>query len=191
MKYSVIAADPPWQYGDRKGPANKTAQKGTPGGFGGTAPRYEDLSLSGLMSLPVAELTKKKCHLYLWCTNAFIEEAHLLAKAWGFDPKTVLTWVKVKADGKTPSMKMGHYYRGATEHCLFATKGRKKLIEGAPTRPTAFLSPRLPHSVKPDWFYDLVEEQSSGNRLELFSRREREGWDGWGHEYPGKSRGLG
>jgi N6-adenosine-specific RNA methylase IME4 len=34
-------------------------------------------------------------HLYLWTTNAFLCEAHDVARAWGFNPKTLLTWGKV------------------------------------------------------------------------------------------------
>lgn len=130
--------------------------------------------------IPVPEWADMNAHLYLWTTNAFFSEAHALARAWGFEPKTVITWGKVKPDG-TPSMKMGHYYRGATEHAIFCVRGRLKLI-GESTKPTLFLSPRLGHSVKPDWFYQLVEEKSPGPRLEMFSRRSRDGWDAWGNE---------
>ena len=38
------------------------------------------------------------------------------------------------------------------------------------------------HSVKPDFFYDLIEEQSPGPYLELFARRPRAGWDQWGNQ---------
>jgi N6-adenosine-specific RNA methylase IME4 len=140
------------------------------------------MSLSEMKALPVAEWAEPNAHLYLWTTNAFFSEAHELAETWGFEPKTVLTWGKVKPDG-SPSMKMGHYYRGATEHAIFCVRGRLKLI-GEATRPTLYLSPRLGHSVKPDWFYQLVEEKSPGPRLEMFARRSRVGWDAWGNEAP-------
>ena len=119
-------------------------------------------------------------HLYLWTTNAFFVEAHAVARAWGFKPKTVLTWVKMKSDG-TPSMKQGHYFRGATEHALFAVKGSLRL-RAERALPTAYLWPRLPHSVKPEQFYALVEEASPPPYLELFARRNRLGWDAWGDQ---------
>jgi len=133
------------------------------------------------MKIPVDD----DSHLYLWTTNAFMVEAHELAAAWGFKQKTVLTWGKVKADG-TPSMKTGYYFRGATEHCLFCVRGSLRLAVDA--RPTLYLSERLPHSVKPEWFYELVEECSPAPRLELFARPrsplfpKRDGWDVWGNE---------
>lgn len=45
-----------------------------------------------------------------------------------------------------------------------------------------FTWPRGPHSAKPDAFYDLVEQVSSGPYLELFARRARFGWDYAGNE---------
>ena len=77
-------------------------------------------------------------------------------------------------------MKAGYYYRGATEHLLFAVRGSLRLA--GPCRPTAYLLPRVAHSVKPDCFYDLIEEQSPGPYLELFARRPRAAWDQWGNQ---------
>ena len=44
------------------------------------------------------------------------------------------------------------------------------------------LSERLPHSVKPEWFYELVNRCSFDNKLELFARKEREGYDCFGNQ---------
>ena len=38
------------------------------------------------------------------------------------------------------------------------------------------------HSKKPEFFQDLIETVSDAPRLEMFARREREGWDVWGNE---------
>lgn len=182
--YSTIMADPPWPYNDTKGPMGNAGrgkpQQGSTMKQVGVADNYPVMSIEALKALkiPVAD----EAHLYLWTTNAFMVEAHEIAVAWGFKPKTILTWVKTKVDG-TPSMKTGWYFRGATEHILFAIKGRLKTT--GPCRPTAYLAPRLPHSVKPDLFYTLCEEKSPPPRLELFARRRREGWDAFGNEVEG------
>jgi N6-adenosine-specific RNA methylase IME4 len=124
-------------------------------------------------------------HLYLWTTNGFMREAYDVADAWGFEIKTILTWTKVKGDDPgTPSMKTGYYFRGATEHCLFGVRGSLRLQTRRGVS-TAILHPRLPHSVKPEVFYELVEECSPGPYLELFARRTRPGWDVWGNEVQG------
>lgn len=177
MRYRTIVADPPWDYpspGSLGGSGGKSVLLNSTSSVG----RYGSMSMERLAALrPPAE---DDAHLYLWATNAFISEAHDLARAWGFRPITVLTWGKVQADGR-PSMKMGHYFRGATEHIVFGVKGSLAL-QTADALPTLWLWPRLPHSEKPDAFYDLVEQASPGPYLELFARRARFGWDYWGNQ---------
>lgn len=120
-------------------------------------------------------------HLYLWTINSFLVEAHELARAWGFKPKTMLTWVKTRHDGAGVSMKTGYWFRGATEHVLFAVRGSLRL-QTSEAIPTAHLWPRAPHSVKPAAFFDLVEKASPGPYLEMFARSQRLGWDTWGDQ---------
>ncbi len=178
-RYRTIVADPPWPYASAGGglfartpklngaPSRKAQDTG-----------YPLMAVDAICALvpPAGD----NSHLYLWTTNAFMVEAHDVARAWGFEPKTILTYGKVQPDGR-PSMKSGYYFRGATEHCLFCVRGSLtlKTDDGLPT---LWLWPRLPHSVKPDAFYDLVERASFGPYLEMFSRRARLGWDTWGDE---------
>ena len=143
------------------------------------ADHYDLMSVNGIKALHVRRFIEDDSHLYLWFTNAFAVEAHEVARAWGFDPKTIITWVKVKEDD-TPSMKTGYYYRGATEHGLFAVRGSLRLH--GPAHPTVFAALRLPHSRKPEYSYRMIEEQSPGPYLELFARRQRAGWSVWGNE---------
>lgn len=175
--YQTIYADPPWPYEDRKGP---TGLRKEPWKHVGVEANYDTLPIAKIKALPVTNHVADNAHLYLWATNSFLVEAHEIARAWGFTPKTVLTWAKVKKTDGTPSMKTGYYYRGASEHLLFAVRGRLRLA--GPCRPTIYLLPREAHSVKPDRFYDLIEEQSPGPYLELFARRPRPGWSQWGNQ---------
>ncbi len=182
--YRTICADPPWPYRS-SGTFLRATREHRPNSFRsplncvGAATRYGTMSIENIRSLaPPAE---DNAHLYLWTTNAFMCEAHEVARAWGFAPKTILTWVKIKPDG-TPSAACGYYFRGATEHIVFAVRGSQALLVDQVV-PTAFLWPRLKdHSAKPDAFYDLVEQVSPGPYLELFARRNRLGWDTWGLE---------
>lgn len=139
------------------------------------------MSISDLCAL--APAVEDDAHLYLWFTNTFAVEAHQIAEAWGFRPMTILTWTKIRAADGQPSMKMGYYFRGATEHVLFGVRGSLRL-QANRALPTAYLWPRLPHSVKPGAFYDLVEEASPGPYLEMFARQTRLGWSAWGNEVP-------
>ena len=52
--------------------------------------------------------------------------------------------------------------------------------------PTAFLAPVGEHSEKPEEFFaiaDRLGDALGGNRLELFARNRREGWESWGSEF--------
>jgi N6-adenosine-specific RNA methylase IME4 len=182
VKYATIVADPPWPY-EGSGPVG-TGGRGVSGVRAHPSPgsdeRYGSMSTEDIAAL--APPAAANAHLYLWTTNAFMVEAHVIARRWGFEPKTILTWGKVKADG-TPSCKTGYYWRGATEHVIFAVRGSLRLMVDE-AQPTLWLWPRLPHSQKPDRFYELVERVSPGPYLELFARRRRYGWDVWGNEAP-------
>lgn len=166
--FTTIIADPPWPYGDRLmsggGPRRKTR---------GAANHYTVMSLNDIIALPVATSAAENAHLYLWATNAFVEEAHVVARAWGFTTKTLVTWVK-------PQIGMGRYFRNSTEHVLFGVRGSLPPLRR--NCPTAFTAARRKHSQKPDEFYAIVESMSPGPYLELFARARREGWVSWGNE---------
>ena len=173
-KYSIIYADPPWQY-DRNG--NHSAES-----------VYYVMSIDEIKSLPVNEISAEQSHLYLWTTNPFLQEGLDVCKAWGFEYKTLITWLKTYQDG-TPVMGMGYYFRGCTEHIIFGVKG-KKLCENNETR-NIIIDRATKHSEKPiDVKKIIVECSGDLPRIELFSRPKYDllydetnnGWDIWGNE---------
>ena len=184
--YGTIVADPPWPYESAKSGSFVIPKPGDQGSWqrGVESMGFGVMSVADLCAMPLSEVAADSAHLYLWTTNAFMVEAHEIARAWGFAPKTILTWVKVHQDDPTRvSMKTGYYFRGATEHVLFCVRGSQPLLtsEGMPT---AYLWPRIgQHSAKPAAFGDLVEKCSPGPYVELFARAPRLGWDHWGHGY--------
>jgi N6-adenosine-specific RNA methylase IME4 len=165
-RFRAIVVDPPWPYNDRLGAAR----------------HYGLMTLDEIAAVPVAGWAEPDAHLYLWVTNAFMVEGHAAAAAWGFDVKTILTWVK-------PQIGMGHYFRNNTEHVLFAVRGSLATLRR--DCPTAFRAPRGRHSEKPDAFFDLVESMSPGPYLSIFERRLRLGWRGLGDEVGGLTAPLG
>lgn len=186
IPFTTIVADPPWRYGT-PGKIGASLEHrpnrdlSNVAGSAGSHSRYGSMSQQEIAGLNPP--SSDKAHLYLWFTNRFAVEAHAIARAWGFNPITILTWGKVRhADGQ-PSMKMGRYFRGASEHVLFGVKGALPLTTKE-AFPTLYLWPRLPHSEKPQAFYDLVEKVSPGPYLELFARKRRPGWIAWGDQVP-------
>ena len=161
MKYRTIVIDPPWLYNDT-------------GGRHGTDGHYDGMSHSDLLALPVGEWAEsEQAHLYIWTTNGFMVQAHELAKAWGFDQKTILTWIK-------PRLGMGRYFRNTTEHVLFCARGNMPVLRKDVR--THFTAPCGRHSAKPEAFYDMVETMSPGPYLDVFARRQRMLWDTYGNE---------
>ena len=77
---------------------------------------------------------------------------------------------------------MGYSTRANTEYVLLAKRG-------SPLRLNAdvhqlVMSPVLAHSEKPEEVARRIERLYPGPYLELFARREREGWTTWGNEVP-------
>tara|TARA_R110002096_G_C14060178_1_gene674281 strand:- start:11 stop:529 length:519 start_codon:yes stop_codon:yes gene_type:complete len=165
-KYNIIYADPPWKY---KRDGNHSA-----------ASIYDVMDLEDIKNLDVNNITDKEAHLYLWVTNPFIQEGLDVCKSWGFNYKTILTWVKTYKN-KTPIMGMGYYFRGCTEHIIFGVKG-KKLCNNKSTK-NIFFDEQRKHSQKPDAIKDLIVNCSGDlPRIELFARQKTPGWDVWGNE---------
>lgn len=128
------------------------------------------MSLDEITEIPVLELTAEDAILWLWTTNTHLPDAVEIVKAWGFQYKTLLTWVKNK-------MGTGHWLRGRTEHCIMAVKGHP--VVRLANQSTVIHAPVRLHSQKPDEFYRLVETLCSGKKIELFARENRDGWDTW------------
>ena len=156
--YEVIVVDPPWPYG-----TEYDADAGR------RASPYPELDLEKIkaIELPASE----NCVLWLWTTNRFLHDAFHVLEAWGFEPKTVLTWVKDR-------MGLGTWLRGQTEHCILAIKGTP--IVNLTNQTTALHAFNKGHSTKPDEFYELIDEYCIGNKLEWFSRTPRENWSTFG-----------
>lgn len=183
--FDVVVADPPWQYQKNLG----AKQAGDTVGSPGTAEaRYNTMSNEQIAAIPVADVAAPDAHLFLWITNPGIYGGRFstvtpadIAEAWGFEYKTMITWVKTTGDGAVMRGGMGWFFRGCTEHVLYATRGRAA-IPTALREPNVIMAPRSRHSAKPHEFASMVERVTTGRRLELFARHPRPGWVTWGNQ---------
>jgi len=162
-RYQTVVIDPPWDWGD-EGDVNQ---------LGRARPTYATMPLDDIAALPIPEIADGNAHLYLWITNRSLPKGFGLIERWGFRYILALTWVK-------PHFGMGNYFRGSTEHVLFAVRGSLPLLRHDVG--THFTAPRgSGHSAKPDEFYELIETCSPGPRIDMFARAERPGWVTWGN----------
>jgi N6-adenosine-specific RNA methylase IME4 len=165
-KYRVIYADPPWQYGDERSGGN----------HGGAVDHYNTMSINELKNMPLASLAEDNAVLFLWGTAPLLPEALELINAWGFKYKTNFIWDKVKHN-------MGHYNSVRHELLLIATKG-----SCTPDNVQLFDSVQSiertdRHSEKPEEFRKIIETlYTYGNKLEMFARKQVEGWEVFGNE---------
>ena len=167
-KYKIIYADPAWKYNDKQN---------TPK-LGGAVKHYKTMTIKELCNLPVKYLTEDNAVLFIWTTSPLLEETFAVIKAWGFKYKSSFVWDKIKHN-------MGHYNSVRHELLLICTKGSctpeiKKLFDSVVS------IERTEHSKKPKYFADLIDTiYPSGNRIELFARDVKQGWDVWGNEAEG------
>lgn len=173
-RYRTIVADPPWP------PLHQAARR-----YDGQINEhnaYPTMSTQEIANTPVGLWAEESAHLYLWALNSNLEEAHRIVRQWGFEPKTIVTWVKGRIEnGRVVShIGLGYYWRNATDHIIFATRNNLKTKREDVAN--FFIAPRTVHSEKPAIFYDLVEQMSPGPYLDVFARVQRMRWDTFGDE---------
>ena len=213
--YRTILADPPWWYNDRLPPTTystgrKLKKKRTRSAhdnypcmtteeicaLGDTNACRETMDVAG-------HLIEDEAFLLLWTTNTHLlsGDSIKVAKAWGFEPKQLLTWIKGhtvidreydidNGAGRNIAqlvlhMGMGNYLRNCTEQLIVATRGRnlREWWYDYGRRNILLADPyRNEHSRKPDSIYELIEWCCPKPYLELFARRKRDGWTSWGNE---------
>jgi len=181
--FSVVVADPPWMY--QKKPGSVSARLGA---SGTVDLHYPTMTNEDIAALPVRDIITDAAHLFLWVTNPGMfgnrfsdVDPEDIARSWGFEYRTLITWVKTTAAGEPMRGGMGWYFRGCTEHILYATRGKAR-IPSELREPNLILAPRGRHSEKPGSFMELVERVVEGPYIELFARQPRPGWSSWGDE---------
>lgn len=174
QKFQTILADPPWQFQNRTGkmaPEHKRLA------------RYPTLSLEEICDMPVEALAGEPAHLYLWVPNALLPDGLKVMEHWGFKYKSNLIWYKVRKDGGPDRRGVGFYFRNVTEVLLFGVRGKNaRTLAPGRSQENILVSQKREHSRKPDEQYDVIEQCSFGNRLELFARGPRPHWTVWGNQ---------
>lgn len=168
-KYQVIVADPPWQY----------KNKNTGGSMkSGSAAKYPTMALEDICNLQVPDICERDAILFLWGTTPLADYSMEVMSAWGFKYKTKIYWRKIMSLG------VGYWFRGQVEECLVGVRGNVKAFRSQ--RPNFIQSKVRNHSQKPEEFFELIEPSldkfNLSNRIELFARQYRVGWDSWGNE---------
>jgi N6-adenosine-specific RNA methylase IME4 len=161
--YDVIVIDPPW-------PMEKIERDVTPEQVAFEYPTMREDELAA-MQLPTAD----DCHVWVWTTHKFLPMCLRLLDAWGL--KYVCTFVWHKPGGFQP-FGLPQYN---CEFAIYARRGTPQFID-TKAFPVCFDAPRGKHSEKPEAFYDVVRRVTAGRRIDIFNRRQIDGFDVWGKE---------
>ena len=155
-RFSTIVADPPWQ--------GQSGEK-----------HYSTMSLDDIKSMgpAIQGITTDDAHCWLWVTNATVPVGREVLAAWGFEYRSILTWIK-------PRIGLGPYLRNMTEHVMLGTRGKAPVkFRG---QGTWLFAPIQAHSHKPEEAQEIFRRVSPGPYLELFARRPHPGFSVWGNE---------
>ena len=163
--YSVILADPPWRFEpySRDTGLDRSADN-----------HYPTMAIDAICTLNVPAADNSV--LFLWATVPMLPDALSVMAAWGFAYKSHCVWQKDRTG-------TGYWFRNCHELLLVGTRGTVP----APAPGTQFNSCIAAsvgeHSAKPDVFTQMIETLfPSADRLEMFARNTRAGWDTWGNE---------
>jgi len=171
-KYSIIYADPPWDY---KGQLQHTGSGGKESG--GAVRHYPTVPVSEMKTGDVASISEENCLLFMWSSSPHLDQAIQLGKAWGFQWATVaFVWDKQRPNP-------GSYTMSQCELCLVFRRGKIPQPRGARNMRQLVQVKRTRHSEKPNVVRERIEKMFPQQRkIELFARKRYQGWDAWGLE---------
>jgi N6-adenosine-specific RNA methylase IME4 len=168
--YSIIYADPPWDYAGQVQHTKNAPVKSA-------IDHYNTMTLSELKQMKVKEICEKDCLLFLWTSSPHLQQAIELIEAWGFKYMTIaFIWDKQK-------LNPGYYTMSQCEICLVGKKGKIPSPRGS-RRERQFLSElRREHSKKPDEIRERIHRMfPTQKKLEMFARQTTSNFDVFGNE---------
>lgn len=173
-KYSTIVVDPPWAYGSWGSGSSKAIVQGD---ANKPAPLpYSSMTIEQIKALPLKKMAAENCELYLWTTQKYLPISFDVINFWGFKYCQTLTWCKAPM-----GTGQGGVYCPTNEFLILARRGKMPKVTRIDSTWWQIKREKR-HSKKPDYFQDMIEKVTDSPRLEMFARRQRNGWDVFGDE---------
>jgi hypothetical protein len=174
-KYSIICADPPWDYGGQTQHAG--SKNSDTGGAIGHYPTMKTVDMITEFRPLIDSWCEKDCLLFMWTTWPHLDQAISLGTGWGFKyVHTPFVWNKMKVNP-------GFYTMTQTEPVLCFKRGKIPQPRGSRNERQLIEEMRTQHSAKPQECYTRIERMFPTQRkMEMFARIQRPGWDCFGNE---------
>src|SRR3990167_8231709 len=173
-KYQIIYADPPWKQ-------SKGGKKSVRPNSSGEKLDYQVIELEEIKKImwKAWDLGDSNHNLFLWTIDKYFWESEKMALDMGYKLHARMIWNKVTGIPASFDIRFGH------EYLLWFYQG--KLLPVARDERgkihSVFTEQVKRHSQKPEIAYQILERlYPEANKLELFARNKREGWDVWGDE---------
>jgi N6-adenosine-specific RNA methylase IME4 len=170
-KYSIVYADPPWDYKGQK----QHAGVGKPD-TGAAVSHYDTMPIEDIKSMGVGDIVDNDASLlFLWSSSPHLPQALDVMYAWGFAWATVaFVWDKQKVNP-------GFYTMSQVELCLVGKMGKIPQPRGTRNTRQLISEERGVHSAKPAEVRTRIEQMfPTQSKIELFARDTTPGWDVWG-----------
>lgn len=175
-KYDILYTDPPWI----QGRGGKKAAR--PNSTGKSVP-YDTMTIPEILEVHryvTENLMNEKHNVFIWTIEKYLPETEKIMDLLGYKLHTRIIWDKGNGPSPAYTLRFSHEYL-----LWFYKKGTILLPDqdkrGAFT--TVMREHSRRHSQKPECAYRMLEEMFPGaEKLELFARAERPGWDAWGNE---------
>lgn len=171
-KYQVIVIDPPWNIRKLTHSARPNQVKMD----------YSTMTIDEISALPLSTIADDSCWCFLWTIQKFLFDAKPVLERWGFNYLLAMTWEKTY--GRSAGMPL-FGFRWNVEFILVGYRKKPELWPRKELIPAAFSAENIRHSEKPDRFYELISPLGE-NRIDIFARKKRQGWDAIGDGVSGK-----
>lgn len=173
-QYNLIYADPPWKQ-------SRGGKKSVRENSSGKPLDYPVCSLDEIKKhlAKAVENTSDNSILFMWTIDKYLFEAQKIAEDLGYKLHARMIWDKVTGIPAAFTVRYGH------EYLLYMYKGKLTPVakEERGKIHTVFREQVKKHSQKPEIAYQIIERLYPDlNKIEMYARNKRNGWDCWGNE---------
>ena len=175
--YGVIYTDPPWP--QKKGGLRKARPNQ------GRELDYNTMSIEDIRELhrEFFKQADEQHNVFMWTIDKFLHATEEMMRELGYELHARIIWDKENGVAPAFTVRFSHEYL-----LWFYKKGKmlKPVAEQRGKWTTVLREMATTHSTKPEIAYQMIEQMfPDANKLEMFARKRRNGWDSWGDQLEG------